>query len=543
MIRGNAVLGRAEAACHGVLLAAITGGSALVFVAASPRVYQEDIAWSAALTIGSVFALIGVLERPSRGRVVASGLLVLATALDRSPTGYACIVGALLIAVWFGVGRAGEERRRWAGPMAAVGIGSLAVMAFVNAMKFGAPFGLPEADQVWTHVNAHRRAYLAANGGSPFNLSYLPTTLWAYFRPSGLSVSSVFPFLTLPTAPAGAVGNVVLDQTYPTASVPASMPLVFLLACWGVVTSFRPHAIEALRGVRLVLVATAAGCAGVLLFGFITERYLADFLPFLALAAMIGTVDLWRRLQLRSRRARTWVLATVVALGVFSIWANIGAAVTPTSLWTPVQASGFVSAQRSLGGTASVRKGDRLPYWAPAESLFIAGDCSGLYLSTGFSYATVPGQQLQHMTWLPVEQSVGINHVVDVEFTRPVTQTDGPLPILTWGPTSVELVPVGADRVRISVVRAGAPSVTWPTSTSDPASVVVGHHYHVAVTTDPNLQSITVAGIGGGIQRYLAGSGPAHVATGANGPITVGQVPQGVPTMSLCRALLPTAKR
>ena len=49
----------------------------------------------------------------------------------------------------------------------------------------------------------------------------------------------------------------------------------------------------------------AAATAGVLFFGYIADRYLADFLPFLALAGMIGLVDVWRRVD--GRRIRSGV--------------------------------------------------------------------------------------------------------------------------------------------------------------------------------------------------------------------------------------------
>ena len=74
---GEAVVTRAEAISYGILMASIMGGSVLIFLGANPFVYNEDFAWSVALTTGSIFALLGVLERPSWWRVGGSGLLVL----------------------------------------------------------------------------------------------------------------------------------------------------------------------------------------------------------------------------------------------------------------------------------------------------------------------------------------------------------------------------------------------------------------------------------------------------------------------------------
>ena len=157
LIRGDAAIGVAEAVASGITLAALTGGSVLVYLASSPKVSHEDLAWSVALTVGAVFALLGVLERPSWRRVGASGVLVLAASLDRAPTGYACCLAAALIAGWFALPRNRSASRQWIVPMALVAVVPLALVGLVNWLKLGTPFGLSEADQVWTQVNPHRR--------------------------------------------------------------------------------------------------------------------------------------------------------------------------------------------------------------------------------------------------------------------------------------------------------------------------------------------------------------------------------------------------
>ena len=272
----------------------------LVYLAATPFVYNEDFAWSVALTLGSVFALLGVLERPSWGRVTAAGVLILFTNLDRTPTGYACVIGALLVAAWFLLGRDGRDNRRWVVPMIVVGLVPLAVSCAVTWIKFGLPFGLPMADQVWAHINAHRRYFLAANNGKAFSVGFIPSTAFAYLQPFGIRFSSVFPFITLPTAPAAAYGGVVLDQTYQTGSIPATMPLLFLLSCWGAITAFRRRQVGRVALLRIPILTAAVGVTGVLVWGYIADRYLADFLPLLVVAGAVGLVDIWRRVNGRS---------------------------------------------------------------------------------------------------------------------------------------------------------------------------------------------------------------------------------------------------
>ncbi len=555
LIRGQAIMGWAEAGSFGVLTAAIMGGSVLMFLAANPWVYDEDLAWSVALTVGSIFALLGVMERPTWRRVTLSGVLILAANLNRLTTGWACVIAAVLVAAWFAFGRGGTSNRRWTWPVLAAGLVPLAISCLVSWVKFDLPFGLPMADQVWTQVNAHRRYFLAANGGKAFSFSFLPSTLWAYMKPAGLTFSSLFPFITLPTAPAQAVGGAVLDQTYATASLPVSMPLLFLLSCWGLVTAFRPRPIGQMRMTRVLLVAAAAATAGVLLWGYIAERYLADFLPLLVLASAIGLVDLWRRLNGRGRRARTLTVATVALVGIFSVAANVGAAIGPSNQWTPAQTARFVTVQKSasFGSLAKgVAHGSALPYWAPAGQLYAVGACSGLYLSSGVSFKTSPGQQLMHATWNPVEQGPGINHAIAITINRSLSQPGATIPILRFGRTTLLLETVSFQKIRFKLQNPSAPSVLWPPAGTGSLVVLPHRTYDAFLMTDPNLHEIEVFWNGRSITKrgspvmthYLAGSGPAVLKTtqahpgGSIPALSVVGLSNPQPNVTLCRSFV-----
>ena len=74
------------------------------------------------------------------------------------------------------------------------------------------------------------REFLATNHNSEVGIEYVPTNLLTYLRPDGLSLSRVFPFVTLPTGPPKDLNGVLFDKLYRTASVPASTPLLFLLS-------------------------------------------------------------------------------------------------------------------------------------------------------------------------------------------------------------------------------------------------------------------------------------------------------------------------
>jgi len=544
LIRGTAVCGRAEAASYGALMAAVLGGSVLVFIAANPSTYDEDFAWSVALVVGALFTLLGMLERPTTKGAVASGVLILAANLNRSPTGYACVITALLVAGWFALGKGGRDGRKCAWWMAAAGIVPLLANCAVTYAKFGLPFGLPMADQVWAHINAHRRYFLAANGGKAFSLSFIPSTLWAYVNPTAIRFSSLFPFIAAPATPAHAVDNVVLDQTYATTSITAATPLLFLLGCWGLVTAFRPKGIGNVRLTRIIVLGAAIATAGVLVWGYIAYRYVSDLMPLLILASAIGLVDIWRRLQERSTRARGWTLAGVCALAAYGIAANMAITATPSTWFSTTQVANFVAAQQSLTPVAlhaTVVRGDVLPYNAPAGTLFVAGHCDALYRSTGDSYVNSPGQQVMHAVWAPVEQGAGIVHTITMQFNT--GHWTGPaVPVLTYDGATLLLRPAPGNKAFLQVMHPSAVNVPWPSSVGFKFPQQKNGIYTITVATDPYLKSIKVEWYGSTmINRFLAGNGPAVVATtpptsaGSQPDIVVREVPMPPPDMSLCK--------
>jgi hypothetical protein len=543
--RGRAVLGRAEAASFGVLIATIMGGSVILYLAATPFVFNEDFAWSIPLTVGSLFTLLGVMERPSAGRVWACGIVILLACLNRTPTGYACVIGALLVALWYTLGRGGASNRRWGVPMFAVALVAFGASCVVTYAKFGTPIGLPMADQVWAKVNAHRRYFLAANGGRAFSVGFLPSTLVAYLQPFGIRFSSLFPFVSTPPAPAAAIGA-VLDQTYPTASAPATMPLLFLLGCWGTITAFRPRALVPFRMTRIVLVAGVAATSGVLLWGYISERYLADFMPFLIVASGVGLIDMWRRLASRSSRIKTSVLGVLAVVAVYCVVANFAIAVSPSKQMTQSQVQDFVSTEESLSITPlahSVKHVSTLPDWGPDGQLFMVGNCSGLYLASGISETEVPGLLIDHYNWIPVEQNPAFTRAITFTFNRPGRYFTKPVTLMTYGASSLVLQPWGTDSFRLALEHSGT-SISFPQSVSGVKPIYSLHTpFQLLVTADPNLHQINVTWYGTFlITHFIAGSGPLVVhptpqATGRALPaVTVARQPVSS-SLALCRGL------
>ena len=425
LAHGSAGMGWLETVSYGVLMATVLAGTVFMLLAAEPDVFEEDLAWSICLTVGSLFALLGVLERPSWRRVTLAGLLILAANLDRVTTGWACVGAAVLIAVWFGLGRAGREHRRWAVPVVAAGLVPLVVGCAVNFAKFGVVFGVSNFDQVFTQVNAYRRTFLASNHNSEAGIHFIPSTMLAYLRPDGLRFTSVFPFITLPAGPPTALGGVLFDRRYRTASLTASMPLLFLLSCWGVVTAYRPRPVGRVALTRIPLLAAAIAGAALFVWGYIAPRYLADFVPFLVLASAVAMADIWRRLDGGRRPVRLMSAVVIAVVGVFTISANVGMALTPNEEWDTAEVLHYVAVQKAISDVtghpldAHVQRGSALPPWGPADQLFIVGRCDGLYISNGESFVTVPDEQYHRNTWMVVERGHRFQHTYRISIHRP----------------------------------------------------------------------------------------------------------------------------
>ena len=553
MARGHAFLGRLEAASYGILVASFLGGSVIVFLAASPWVYNEDFAWSIALSVGVFWGLLGVIDSPTWGRIAGTGALILAASLNRLTAGWACVIAALAVGAWFWFSKRHTGNRRWVAPVVAIGVIPLVISCAINYAKFGLPFGLPMADQVWAHVNAHRRDFLAANGGKAFSFSFLPSTLNAYLNPLNLSVSGVWPYVQLPTTLPKIIGSATFDQSYPTASIPATMPMLFGLGVWGLVCTLRPRPAGRIAEVRFILIPAVIGCAGVLLWGYIASRYMADFMPLIIVAASVGLIDVARRLEGRGRRARRGAFAVLVVFGLLGVAVNAAVSATPSSSWSKGQLARLLTYQRALSRDALTKKitvTEHLPTWAPAGTLYATPTCSGLYRSNGESFVDVPGQQLEHLGMSPVVQGPEYVHDLWITPRVPVSQLHGSTTIFRIGATRVVMRPVDRWAVGFFVRHPGRPDVTWPGPGGGWFPLVAGHRYAVQIVADPNLGSLQVwwynkrfrdLGVPV-IDHFITTTAPQHVVTTppaerSTADVVVTDGPRVIPTGRICRDL------
>jgi hypothetical protein len=285
--------------------------------------------------------------------------------------------------------------------MAGAVIGSAALYAAVNYVRFGTLFSLPIHAQVLTRYDTARQAALAANHNSLFGLKFVPTQVLQSLRPDALDVSRLFPFVDFPSGHAHVLGGAVFATLDPTSSIPASEPLLFLLALVGLVTLIRPRWLGALGSAvwwRVPVLAAAVGAVGYLAISYVANRYFTDLLPFLLVAGAIGLhagigkldAGTWRR----SSALKGTVAGFACLLALFGVWVNAGLALRYHYVLTPGTSPGsrakWATAQlridKALHGEeplAQIVAVSALPKQTPRGQMAIVGDCDALYRSDG----------------------------------------------------------------------------------------------------------------------------------------------------------------
>jgi hypothetical protein len=295
-----------------------------------------------------------------------------------------------------------------------------------------------------------------------------------------------------------------MDMIYRTSSAPASMPLLFALGVWGAITAFRPGHRAWTTVVRITLLAAAAGTVGVFVWGYVANRYLSDLLPLLFIASAVGMADIWRRLHGRPYRTKAIAAGLIAALAVLSIVINVAVASTPADAgaWQGTKVQAYVQNQEDMSRltgnpiASQVVEGASLPATAPADTLYVLGDCAGLFLSNGENYDP----------WIPVAFGAPLRHDFAVIFTHPSRALQ-----------RVALVATGQDLV--STVYLEYQGSRMRVFFDDPlfaydsawTPVEEGKTYVIDVVADVPRQELTVAVDGEQVVQSLISSGEMHV--------------------------------
>lgn len=428
ILRGKAPLPRWEATCYGLLVIAGTTGSVLLYLASMPWVYHEAYAWSIATSLLGVFALLGVVQDPQPRRVLLCGIAVLSAVLVRATTGWAMGLGTIATAIWFLWGGHSVQAARYGRLLLLAAVAPLLLGASINYAKFEHPYMFRLEDQVWTSVNAQRRAALAENGPDMAGLDLLPTTAINYFRPDGIRFVPIPPFVTFPQQAAQGHFGAYLDQSYRTGSAVPFMPALVGLGTWGLVTAFRPRGPSRAAWIRIPILASGAIAGAMMIYGYIAYRYLAEVLPVLLVTSAVGLIDLGHLFWLRGHRDRRRFVRVLAGLTVWGVAANAAVSITAQSLANPgPMLDRYLDLQERVSAltpgdplTGMVSQGDTLPARADGEHLYILGDCDALLV----------GQAEDFWPWVPTEiRTSELVVTLGDDLAGSVTGTGVPVPL------------------------------------------------------------------------------------------------------------------
>ena len=518
LARGNTPVGTLEAWAAGTFTFLLGAGSVVLFLASRPIVYHEAELWGAALAIAAYDFLLAFMLEPDRKSLAWAGVFAGLAFLTRGSVGggpVAALALLLLVRVlvaayrrrdrrallaplrWLGVGS--EERNRgYVLPLALTVVIPSALYVYVNYARFGHPWSLPISRHVTVLEAADpmRIEALAANGGSQFGLKFIPTSVVAMLRPDGIGLDGLFPWTTFPP-PADIIGRVKFDTIDWSGSITATMPLLLALAVVGAVAAFRRHPASefpSLAVLRIPVIGAFAGGFVTLTIYFIAQRYISDFLPLLVLLGLVGLHVLLRAFAEVDRRRLVVraAAAGVVVLAVVSLWVNFSLALLYQRVFnvflSPPERAAFIGFQHEVDELVPGRSrfdlgvGPTLPRPEPAlaDTLFVIGDCDGLYWSDG-------------ETWFGVERTAATGeYPLRVTFPdrRPGTRET----LLTVGTgNEVERVIVeyrNDDRVVFGLVSAFEDGRTFR---SDPVDVEPDRSYDLDVVVDSDAGRFDLA--------------------------------------------------
>ena len=229
------------------------------------------------------------------------------------------------------------------------------------------------------------------------------------------------------------------------------------------------------------------------MWGYIDTRFLGDFMPLLILGRILGMVLLLGLSGASTAQVASGGRGSGGRTGVCTAWWQTSASPSrPTIEFRAGQLVRYVDFQKTVGDlighsvSADVVHGKTLPYWAPADELFVVGDCAGFYFSTGQTFNTIPKQQLQHRTWLAVVETPGSLHRLKITLNEPPAALGAGVPVVTVGRDTIWMEPAGPDQIRFRLSDPRYPTTGAPVWSSWTDT------FGVSIMTDINLESVNV---------------------------------------------------
>jgi hypothetical protein len=411
LVVGDAPMGRASLVAVAGFVFVVGCGAPALSLATSAWVYHEAGIWGLAWAMGAFSFLLSYAEQGRARYALLASLAVTLALLSRLSLG----LGPLLaLVVLLGVQLYRRRRRPETTPAGAPWVTAAAIVmpvlvhVYVNYAKFGELLQVPWEKQDLIATSPVRVASLAETGGTLTGVEYIPTNVVEYFRPAGIDLWALFPWVDFPDR-AESIGHLARDMSAPAASFTVTSVLLLVLAAIGLValvrSARRPSGLPVAQ-LSVPILASAAAFGATLVVAATAERYKIDLLPFLVMSGAVGLF--WLPTVLPRGRRRALAISGLGLLAVWSVWTNLGLALVGQRLYAPFQPpdvrSGFVEFQldvhdRLEAGTPRVVRvrasGPLEPRpTAPIGTLAVVGDCQAIEISDGGS-------------WLPVASGPG----------------------------------------------------------------------------------------------------------------------------------------
>jgi hypothetical protein len=323
-----------------LFLASIGAGSTVVYMTARCYIYHEASIWGAAFALISAYFALGAFFQPSVASATGAVGAGLVASWCRVVPGMAalamCAVLFCRLVFAFPEEASSADTVRLA-RQAGVRLGpsklnrglQIAVLAsglavgfasyiWYNHARFGTYFnGVPAKYMV--QMNDKRLAHI---GGTLFHYEFALPLAWEYLSPTYIGIRSSFPWITFPAHSRFGPPPMGFDYAEPHAGLLAFSPGLAVLSILGVWVGVRRYSAPA--WLRMMLLALLLPLPILLTMALITQRYLHDLFPFLAVAGAVGVAWLEAGENVR-HRTRLKVLAGILL--AWSIPASLSLAI------------------------------------------------------------------------------------------------------------------------------------------------------------------------------------------------------------------------